>query len=218
MVFSVASSIYNAPSIYESGQGGGASSTIGGREYKTVTINGVTWLAENLDFKFCIIGGSGTPSTPNAWYYNNDEATYGIDGIRKCGLLYNWYAVHLLNDNKSELIPGWHVPTKDEWNVLANSVGGTGVAGTRLKAINGAANGSWPTGWNGTDEFGFTVFPAGRRFSGSFFDVGGYANFWTDSESSSSNAYQCFFNAGASMGTGSSSGKDFAYSVRLVKD
>ena len=42
--------------------------TIGGRVYRTVTINGVTWTAENLDYKFsgCGIGGSGTPSTPNA--------------------------------------------------------------------------------------------------------------------------------------------------------
>ena len=214
---SVGSSIYNAPSIYESGQGVGASSTIGGREYKTVTIDGVTWLAENLDFKFCVIGGGGTPSTPNAWYYNNDETTYGIDGIRKCGLLYNWFAVHLLNDYKNELIPGWHVPTYDEWNALENSVGGKGVAGTRLKAINGSANGKWPTGWNGTDEFGFTVFPAGSRFSGSFYDVGSYSYMWTDTESSSSNAYNYFFNSGASINNGKS-GKDFAYSVRLVKD
>lgn len=105
--------------------------TIGGRVYRTVTINGVTWLAENLDYKFsgCGIGGSGTPSTPNAWYYNNDEATYGIDGVRKCGLLYNWHAVKLLNDSRSDLIPGWHVPTKDEWTALATAVGGTRVAG-----------------------------------------------------------------------------------------
>ena len=193
--------------------------TIGGRVYRTVTIGGSTWLAENMDYKFsgCGIGVSGTPSTPNAWYYNNDEATYGIDGARKCGLLYNWHAVKLLNDNRDSLIPGWHVPTSAEWDDLANAVGGTDVAGTRLKAIDGAADGSWPTGWHGTDDYGFAAFPAGNRASGSFYNLDSYAVFWTATEYSSSGAYSRFFDTGASM----SSGNDYktnAFSVRLVKD
>lgn len=188
--------------------------TIGGRVYRTVTINGVTWLAENLDYKFsgCGIGGSGTPSTPNAWYYNNDEATYGIDGTRKCGLLYNWYAVKLLNDNKSELIPGWHVPTTAEWDALANAVGGTGVAGTRLKA----ANVSWATSWGGTDDYGFGVPPAGTYYD-SFNGVGSYTLFWSSTEFSSSNAYSRGFDSGSSMSS-KYYGKDLGVSVRLVKD
>ena len=193
--------------------------TIGGRVYKTATIGGVTWLAENLDYKFSgvDIAPSGTPSTPAAWYYNNDEATYGIDGTRKCGLLYNWHAVKLLNDNKSELIPGWHVPTKEEWDALANAVGGTGVAGTRLKALDGAADGSWPTGWNGADEFGFAAFPAGRRYSDSFDDLGSRASFWTATEDSSASVY-CSFNTYASMLSGSANKTKVAFPVRLVKD
>lgn len=187
--------------------------TIGGRVYRTVTIGGVTWLAENLDYKFsgCGIGGSGTPTTPNAWYYNNDEATYGIDGARKCGLLYNWYACKLLNDNRSELIPGWHVPTNNEWTALANAVGGTGVAGTRLKA----ANVSWATSWGGTDDYGFAVLPAGY-YRGSFLDVGSSAYFWTVTESGSYADCQSFV-AGASMGQYPDS-KYYGFSVRLVKD
>ena len=194
--------------------------TIGGRVYRTVTIGGATWLAENLDYKFsgCRIGGSNTPSTPNAWYYNNDEDTYGIDGTKKCGLLYNWHAVKLLNDNKSELIPGWHVPTKEEWDALANAVGGTGVAGTRLKALDGAADGSWPTGWNGADEFGFAAFPAGYLRAGSFSSLGSNAYFWTATEYSSGNAYYSSFDTGASMNFSSSSKTNYAFSVRLVKD
>ena len=187
--------------------------TIGGRVYRTVTIGGVTWLAENLDYKFsgCGIGGGGTPTTPNAWYYNNDEATYGIDGVRKCGLLYNWYAVKLLNDNSSDLIPGWHVPTKDEWTALANAVGGTGVAGTRLKA----ANVDWVSSWGGTDDYGFTVLPAGY-YNGSFRNVGSYASFWTITESGST-AYRRYFDTGATMNQNAND-KGYGYSVRLVKD
>lgn len=187
--------------------------TIGGRVYRTVTIGGVTWLAENLDYKFsgCGIGGGGTPTTPNAWYYNNDEATYGIDGVRKCGLLYNWYAVKFLNDNSSDLIPGWHVPTNDEWTALANAVGGTGVAGTRLKA----ANVDWVSSWGGTDDYGFAVLPAGY-YNGSFYYVGSNARFWTITESGSF-AYYRYFDTGATMSQDTYS-KGYGYSVRLVKD
>ena len=187
--------------------------TIGGRVYRTVTIGGVTWLAENLDYKFsgCGIGGGGTPTTPNAWYYNNDEATYGIDGVRKCGLLYNWYAVKLLNDNSSDLIPGWHVPTNDEWTALANAVGGTGVAGTRLKA----ANVDWVSSWGGTDDYGFAVLPAGY-YSGSFDFVGSFADFWTVTETGSYAYYRCF-DSGATMSQDTNY-KNYGYSVRLVKD
>lgn len=187
--------------------------TIGGRVYRTVTIGGATWLAENLDYKFsgCGIGGSGTPSTPNAWYYNNDEATYGIDGTRKCGLLYNWHAVKLLNDNRSELIPGWHVPTNGEWTALANAVGGTDVAGTRLKATNV----SWATSWGGTDDYGFEVLPAGFYY-GSFNYVGSRVFFWTVTESGSY-AYYRAFDTGATMYQNTDS-KNYGNSVRLVKD
>ena len=189
-------------------------STIGGRVYRTVTISGVTWLAENLDYKFsgCGIGGSGSPNTPNAWYYDNDEATYGIDGTRKCGLLYNWYAVKLLNDNRADLIPGWHVPTTAEWDALANAVGGSSVAGTRLKA----ANVDWATSWGGTDDYGFGILPAGGRHD-SFIYVGSSSNFWTSSESSSSHSYSKYFGTGSSM-TSYSSYKTNGYSVRLVAD
>lgn len=193
--------------------------TIGGRVYRTVTINGVTWLAENLDYKFsgCGIGGSVTPKKPNAWYYNNDEATYGIDGARKCGLLYNWMAVKLLNDNRSDLIPGWRFPTKNEWSALFNAVGGTSVAGTILKALDGAANGSWPAGWDGTDIYGFGVLPAGYYLN-SFYELDIYAYFWTATEDSSSIEYYRYFSTSASIDLNNYNKAGSACSIRLVKD
>ncbi len=193
------------------------SADIGGRTYRTVNIGGVTWLAENLDYKFsgCNIGGSGTPTTPNAWYYNNDEATYGIDGTRKCGLLYNWYACKLLNDNRSTLCPGWHVPTNNEWTALANAVGGASTAGTKLKALDNSTTSGFPSGWGGTDDYGFGVLPAGD-YIGSFRNVGSYANFWTITESGS-DAYCWYFDTGATM-LQTTDGKYRGFSVRLVKD
>ena len=190
-------------------------SDIGGRTYSTVNIGGVTWLAENLDFKFSgvDIGPSGSPSSPSAWYYNNDEATYGIDGTIKCGLLYNWHAVKHLNDYRSTLCPGWHVPTTSEWDALATAVGGTSTAGTKLKA----SGVSWASSWGGTDDYGFAALPAGYRYSGSFSYLGGNAYFWTASENSSTNAYYRYFDTGASMNSYNYD-KTYAYSVRLVKD
>lgn len=191
--------------------------TIGGRVYPIVKIGNQIWLAENLDYKFSgiVIGPSESTSPPTlaAWYYDNDEATYGIDGTRKCGLLYNWYAVKLLNDNRSELIPGWHVPTKDEWMELVNTVGGTDVAGTKLKA----SNVSWATDWDGTDDYGFGVLPAGVTTVPSFLNVGSNAAFWTATESDYS-AYFCVFAKGSSILISNNSNNDYGYSVRLVKD
>jgi uncharacterized protein (TIGR02145 family) len=186
--------------------------TIGGRVYRTVTIGGVTWLAENLDFKFsgCGIGGSGTPSTPSAWYYGNDEATYGWEG-KKYGLLYNWHAVKLLNDNRATLIPGWHVPSTTEWDTLANTVGGASTAGTVLKSTT-----DWTSG-AGTDVYGFTVLPTGYRFDDSFDLLGSNAYFWTADEYVSTYAYNRSFNTGTSMDSYYSRIIN-AHSVRLVAD
>ena len=78
---------------------------IGGREYKTVTIGDQTWLAENLDFKFDGLAiGEHYTDGPAAAYYDNDEATYGVNG-NKYGLLYNVDAVIKLIERKSELTP-----------------------------------------------------------------------------------------------------------------
>jgi uncharacterized protein (TIGR02145 family) len=189
---------------------------IGGRWYPYVQIGNQLWITENLDYKFDVngsqipIGVNGAPTTPAAWYYNNDEATYGVNGNRY-GLLYNWYAAKYLDDNKATLLPeGWHVPSTTEWDALATAVGGRSTAGTVLKSTT-----DWTSG-NGTDDFGFAAFPAGSRDLSSFLFLGALARFWTANESSSSDAYVRFFNASASILSDYYS-KDYAHSVRLVK-
>ena len=193
-----------------------ANNIIGGREYRTTIIGGKEWLAENLDYKFPGLAIGSWSYNPSAGYYNNDEAQYGIDGSKKCGLLYNWYAVKYLEDHKSEYIPGWHVPTDAEWTALINAVGAN--AGTKLKAINNSvASGTWPTNWGGTDDYGFGVLPAGRCSSGSYFNVGSYGTFWSVSEYSGTDAWYRYFDTSASVAR-SYNYKTYGYSVRLVKD
>lgn len=185
-----------------------ASNVIGGRTYRTVVIGGVEWLAENLDFKFSglAFGQSSTSdSEPQGNYYNNNEAMYG-----KYGILYNWIAVKYLEDNKSSLIPGWHVPTTAEWDALATAVGGTSVAGTKLKSTT-----DWSSG-AGTDDYGFSVLPAGR-YTGSFSNLGSEAFFWTVTDNASNSAFYQHFNTGASTDLVSYT-KRYQFSVRLVKD
>lgn len=193
---------------------------IGGRSYRVVEMpDGNIWLAENLDYKF-EVDGSQIPigvsfdtqiTTPSAWYYDNDEAMYGIDGERKCGLLYNWYAVEYLNNNKDTLIPGWHVPTNDEWSALTSAIGSN--ANPKLKALDT----DWYTEWNGTDDYGFSVLP-GSYFTGSFITIGKYASFWCSTERDSDNSYyRDFSRVGTSVYWGWVS-KYGGRSLRLVKD
>lgn len=148
---------------------------IGGRTYPTVQIGSQVWLAENLDLKAAgiDINPAGVPATPAAWYYDRDEATYGENG-NKYGLLYNWYAAKLLEDNKATLFPGWHVPTLADFETLTTSCGGGSVAGGKLKSTNG-----WKNNGNGTDEFGFAAYPAGYYDSNTpkFRAVGGEMRF-----------------------------------------
>ena len=185
-----------------------AGNTIGGRTYRSVIIGGKEWLAENLDFKFSglAFGQGGTSdSEPRGNYYQNNEATYG-----KYGILYNWIAVKYLEDNKSSLIPGWHVPTTAEWDALATAVGGTSVAGTKLKSTT-----DWSSG-AGTDDYGFSALPAGSYYN-SFDYLGSIAIFWTAIENNSRSAFGRLFDAGASMNSNDYD-KGRQNSVRLVKD
>lgn len=197
---------------------------IGGRRYPVVKIGNQLWMAENLDYKFSYngnqipIGVSGSPSTPAAWYYNNDESIYGIDGTYKCGLMYNWYAVKYLDDNKTTLLPeGWHVPTLMEFNTLATAVGGSSVAGTKLKARDSSITSNWPSEWGGTDDYEFTGLPTGTYYN-AFYNLNVRGYFWTLTELNSDNSYTMRM-------VNSETSVDFptyikvtGYSLRLVKD
>lgn len=158
---------------------------IGGRTYRTVTIGGMTWMAENLRVD---VEGSFAPDSEYEDRY---------------GRLYTWdSAVKAAAEAQ-----GWHLPSRSEWKYLSAAVGGT-TAGTKLKD---------KTFSGGTDDYGFSVLPAGFYHSGSFYNVGILGGFWASTENSRSYAYYRYFSSGASMYPAYSN-KKLGYSVRLVKD
>ena len=136
--------------------------TIGGRTYHTVTMpDGKEWLAENLDYQFCEIGGSGNPAEAHAWYYNNDQPTYGASG-RNCGLLYNGYAALYLEEHKDTLLPaGWRVPTSADIEAMFDSI--SDKPGRQLKMPV-----SWAPYWDGNNVTGFGIIPCGYFYNGNF--------------------------------------------------
>ena len=191
-----------------------------GNVYKTVTIGTQTWMAENLrTTKYN--DGTAIPNVSGeiAWKllstdaYCNYSNTIKNDSLGTYGRLYNWYAV-----KTGKLAPkGWHVPSDAEWTQLTTYLGGTSVAGGKLKETG-------PTHWytpntDATNESGFTALPAGQRSTnGVFFLVTTYGYFWTATESSAKSA----LNRNVSYDNGKVSGfsydKLMGMSVRCVKD
>lgn len=170
-------SIYKGAGIYKTGEGsggGGEYALIGGRSYRTCRIGGQTWLAENLDFVFngVSINPGGWPTNPAAFYQNNSyRQTYG--------LLYNWYAVNLLETNKSQLIPGWHVPTKAEFETLISTIGGNSQATGTMR----------DSSWGGDNRWGFSALPSGYYNDSNFLHINNLTDFWTATEYNTSSAY-----------------------------
>lgn len=156
-----------------------------GNLYEVVNIGKQTWLKDNLKTTKL---NDGTPLSLIAdgmkWYqskspaycwYDNDKETNG----ERYGALYNWYAV-----NTNKLCPtGWRVPKNDDWVELTLFIGNNTKEGQLLAAPKLKATTGWPT--KGTDEHGFSAYPAGRRFySGDFNRIGEEAYWWCAYEDS----------------------------------
>ncbi|MDR1811457.1 MAG: fibrobacter succinogenes major paralogous domain-containing protein [Candidatus Fibromonas sp.] len=184
------------PSVDGEIKGGVLTDSRDGKKYKTVKIGSQIWMAENLNY-----AASGSKC-----YDNKPE------NCQKYGRLYDWTTA------KKVCPSGWHLPSKSEYEVLDNAVGGKEVAGKKLKAKNGWNNYKGKSG-NGTNEFGFSALPGGYSFSdGSFFNVGNYGNWWSTSESSSYNAYSRYIGYIDDDADWNGSLESNLYSVRCLQD
>lgn len=204
---------------------------IDGNVYQSVTNCNQTWTKTNLNVSKYT---DGTPipqvTDPTQWanlttggwcYYNNTTAngtTYGK--------LYNWYAVSGIYNSASATNPalrkklaptGWHIPTDSEWTQFIDCLGGSTVAGGKMKSTGTTLWQSPNTG--ATNISGFSGLPGGSTFGASY-NIGSDGYWWSSSEANfaplSSWVYFLGYNSGNIYGDNNS--KEFGYSVRCLKD
>jgi len=185
----------------------------------TIQIGTQKWMSKNLDVAFYRNGDPIPQVTePTAWaalttgawcYFNNDPIPGNI-----YGKLYNWYAV---NDPRGLAPQGWHIPSDAEWTTLVALLGGSSVAGGKMKEA-GTLN--WVAPNTGADNSsGFAGLPGGFRFvSGAFANVGSNSLWWSSTESSTNFAW----NRGLSYLNGNlnsaGNAKQVGFSVRCLMD
>lgn len=161
-----------------------------GQNYRIVNIGDQIWMAENLNYK-----GAGVDTI--GYCYNNSD-----DSCKKNGRHYTWANVMKLHDSCNMkdcndqidddhrgICPnGWHIPTGREWDYLEDFVGDS-IPGKKLKSTSG-----WLLDGNGTDDFGFSVFPTGILLSKSLSKNSSRAGaFWTSTSGSQTYASFRYF-------------------------
>ena len=218
----------------------GSITDVDGNTYNSLAYGNQAWTVENAEVVTYRDGTSIPQVTANddwaalttgAWcYYENDVTK---------GKLYNWYAVMGIHDaiettpNKEFAPEGWHVPSDAEWTTLeeyliANEYNYDGtITGNKIaKAMSSTTgwNSSTTTGAVGNNQSlnnssGFNVFPEGfRNNSGSFYNEGFIAIFWSSTENNTNNAGTRFLVSNDSFLSRSYSGKQGGFSVRFVRD
>ncbi len=189
-----------------------------GNVYNTVLIGNQCWLKENLNVGTRINGSQNMSNngTIEKFCYDDNEAN-----CDEYGALYQWNEMmqYTTQQGTQGICPnGWHLPSYDEWTTLTDFLGGSSVAGGKMKEVGTAHWKSPNTG--ATNSSGFTGLPGGNRHSltGSFHSLIFYGQFWSSSESSSSTAWHrmLYYNGDGVYSGGRDKG--YGYSVRCLKD
>jgi uncharacterized protein (TIGR02145 family) len=111
---------------------------------------------------------------------------------------------------------GWHIPSDGELTQLTDFLGGSGVAGGKMKE----------TGYDHwyspntvvSNSIGFTGLPGGSRLYGDFNNINSSGFFWSSSTSGGSSAVHRYLVSGASYLDTNDSDQYFGFSARCVRD
>lgn len=192
---------------------------IDGNIYRTIQIGTQTWMADNLKTTHYRNGdripyvsantdSSRTLKSGLYNWYNDDSVKYK----NQYGALYNWYAVM---DDRNLCPDGYHIPSANDWTTLIDFLGGSKVAGKKMKDPN------WGSFADSTS--GFNALPAGDGNMGGppyYLNFGSSARFYSSSldHINWGAPYKIslfYFSSEASSGNAF---ERFTLSVRCIKD
>ena len=167
--------------------------TAEGKTYKTIVLNGQTWLAENMNTK---ISGS-------SWCYNDSQ--------RNCQIYGQLYTLEAAEKACKLLGAGWQLPTDNDWRKMARQLGGIyqdasdkGSAAYKNLSQNGKS--------------GFNALLGGYRTPTDTYDLkGSSGRYWSSSPDSGSKYYSYYFNGSKRKLYRGSLHKSQGLSCRCVK-
>ncbi len=189
-----------------------------GSEIKSIKIGNQVWMAENLNVDHYRNGDPIPTGLFNAQWETTTNGAYAIykdDPANEelYGKLYNWYAV---SDTRGLCPAGWHVPKDDEWTILAAHLGGSEIAGGKMKATTG-----WSVPNDGaTNSSGFNALPGGYRYyQGEYGFYGDFGHWWSSTSDSYGGAwFRELASNDSNLDRKGYGNKRYGFSVRCVKD
>ncbi len=148
-----------------------------GHRYETVLIGTQCWMAENLNSGNRINGSvdQSNNSIIEKYCFNDNDAN-----CDEYGGLYQWNEMmqYVTTEGTQGICPtGWHLPTLTEWATLVAFLGGSTIAGGKMKETG---TNHWLVQSIGTtNSSGFTALGAGYLYESTFYDLKGSCNIWT---------------------------------------
>ena len=193
---------------------------IDGNIYRIVRIGDRWWMADDLrTTRFAngdpVPDGTGTGDyraeiNPAYWFVYDDDP----ENIPVYGRLYTWFAA---SDPANICPEGWYLPSDAEWDSLAFWLGGSEVAGGRMKE-SGTEHWQEPNE-GATNESGFNGLPSGSRsYAGGFGFLGTDAHWWS---STHFDELKAWYRSAANFTPylmRATPDKRYGFSVRCIKD
>lgn len=218
----------NFKKIVDPGEGDSFTDSRDGNRYKTVKIGNQVWMAENLKYLPKVAGAEqGSDSEPHYYVYGYEgtdvSAAKATQNYETYGVLYNWPAA-VNNAKSSDTNPsgvrgvcpqGWHLPSHAEWNELVDYLGGSAIAGGKLKHTD-----YWLSPNIGaTNESGFSGLPGGIYYFTSFYLLEKNGYWWSSTENEQGRPYNWHLsNDDTALTSYDGYLKDPGLSVRCIRD
>jgi len=202
-----------------------------GKTYSTIQIGNQCWMQQNLNL------GTRVDHTQNQ---TNDSIfeKYCFQNLESnCDLyggLYQWDEAMQYSElpaSQGICMPGWHLPSDNEWFVLSQYISGRpefycdGIDAWTAKAL------ASPFGWTASsttctpgnnqaanNSTGFTMMPGGYKYSNGFTNPGEYSAYWSSSPADSQNAMWWLLEYSKKYLGHSTFQKTFGVSVRCLRD